>query len=60
MSLEWGFTWLLAKNEAGMVTKESVRRIYDGSLFYHIAEMRRAMKEGGAAGIKTGGGDKML
>ena len=33
---EWGTTWLLTANEEGLVTKEAVRSVYDGSLFYKM------------------------
>jgi peroxygenase len=49
---EWGTLWLLCKNEQGVVTKEQVRRCFDGTLFYHMArdlkeksEQRRGTKK---------------
>lgn len=38
--LEWLASWLLLWPEDGKLKKEDVRRIYDGSLFYEIAERR--------------------
>ncbi|KAF8248995.1 Caleosin-domain-containing protein [Wilcoxina mikolae CBS 423.85] len=37
---EWVATYLFLWPEDGIVRKEDVRRIYDGSLFYEIAEKR--------------------
>lgn len=33
---EWGFTYWLAKDEAGWLTKEATRGIYDGSFFEYV------------------------
>ncbi|TPX59930.1 plant seed peroxygenase [Powellomyces hirtus] len=33
---EWVTLWLLCKNQDGLVTKDEIRRCYDGTLFYHI------------------------
>ncbi|KAI0395209.1 Caleosin-domain-containing protein [Xylariaceae sp. FL0594] len=41
---EWIATWLMLWPEDGKMRKEDIRRIYDGSLFYVIAE-RRARKK---------------
>ncbi|KAJ3009372.1 hypothetical protein HKX48_008010 [Thoreauomyces humboldtii] len=43
---EWGTLWLLCRNENGLITKEQIRRCYDGTLFYHIeAERLRAKQD---------------
>ncbi|KAK3345990.1 Caleosin related protein-domain-containing protein [Lasiosphaeria hispida] len=36
---EFGSTWLLLQKD-GMVSKEDLRRTYDGSIFWHIREQR--------------------
>ncbi|ERF77156.1 hypothetical protein EPUS_08460 [Endocarpon pusillum Z07020] len=41
---EWGATYLMLWPEDGEMKKEDLRRVYDGSLFYTIAE-RRAAKQ---------------
>ncbi|KAL0465056.1 caleosin domain-containing protein [Neurospora intermedia] len=40
---EFGVTWLLVQEE-GMVDKEDLRRIYDGSMFFKIREAYRTEK----------------
>lgn len=35
--LEWGTTYLMLSPRDGIVTKEQIRTMYDGSLFYKIA-----------------------
>jgi len=35
---EWSVFWLLAKDEKGVVSKEKTRAMYDGSLFYQVAD----------------------
>jgi hypothetical protein len=37
-------TWLMLWPEDGKMRKEDIRRIYDGSLFYVIAERRSGKK----------------
>jgi len=37
---EWLATWILLWPKDGKLMKEDVRRVYDGSLFYEIAERR--------------------
>ncbi|KAH9944700.1 Caleosin related protein-domain-containing protein [Amylocystis lapponica] len=41
---EWTSLYLVLWPEDGMVRKEDVRRVYDGSLFYEIAELRQKGK----------------
>ncbi|KAK1752878.1 putative peroxygenase 3 [Echria macrotheca] len=38
---EWGTTWLLLAGADGMISKEDVRRVYDGSIFWYIRSTRR-------------------
>ncbi|TPX64149.1 plant seed peroxygenase [Spizellomyces sp. 'palustris'] len=42
---EWVTLWLLCKDEQGVVKKEQLRRVYDGTLFYHIESEIKAKKQ---------------
>eukprot|EP01117_Protostelium_nocturnum_P012379 TRINITY_DN4567_c0_g1_i1.p1 TRINITY_DN4567_c0_g1~~TRINITY_DN4567_c0_g1_i1.p1 ORF type:complete len:282 (+),score=73.68 TRINITY_DN4567_c0_g1_i1:95-940(+) len=59
---ELGTTYLLIAKD-GVMTKEDMRRVYDGSLFYHVREVRRAEKQGKGNGWNQGwglGGDSFF
>ncbi|KAG2502065.1 hypothetical protein HYH03_000559 [Edaphochlamys debaryana] len=40
--MSWGLLWLIARDSAGVLSREAVRGCFDGTLFYRIAEQRRA------------------
>ncbi|KAI9092842.1 Caleosin related protein-domain-containing protein [Phlyctochytrium arcticum] len=42
---EWGTLYLLCKDENGLVSKEKIRRVYDGTLFYMIDADFKQQKE---------------
>lgn len=43
--LEWGATWLLCRDDNGVVSKEQIRGIFDGSLFEHLEKQNCRVKQ---------------
>ncbi len=41
-TVSWTLLWWVARDERGVVGRETLRSCYDGTLFYKIAERRRA------------------
>lgn len=42
---EWLATWILLWPEDGRMMKEDIRGVYDGSIFYRIAERKKGTGE---------------
>eukprot|EP00624_Nannochloropsis_granulata_P003280 evm.model.NODE_26691_length_15112_cov_35.009068.2 len=52
---EWFTLWLLTADDKGLVTKEAVRSVYDGSLFYKMEVGGEGVLGEGKRGDRSGG-----
>jgi peroxygenase len=48
-NLEWSLAYLLLKDKDGFLTKEAIRGVYDGSIFYEIERKRQQSKMEGSS-----------
>ncbi|PRP72775.1 hypothetical protein PROFUN_07675 [Planoprotostelium fungivorum] len=53
---EFGTTYLLCRDQDGVVEKEDMRKVYDGSLFFEIRDMNREASKGRGKGWTKGFG----
>lgn len=44
MGMEWGVTFWLLKDKEGFLSKEAMRGMYDGSVFYYTKEQVKLQK----------------
>ncbi|XP_051218224.1 peroxygenase-like [Lolium perenne] len=45
MKLEWSILYVLARDKDGYLSREAIRRMYDGSLFEYLERQRHAQQE---------------
>jgi peroxygenase len=48
-NLEWSLAYSLLKDKDGFLTKEAIRGVYDGSIFYEIERKRQQSKMEGSS-----------